>query len=157
MPERGPAQLLLLFFPPRPRPGWKVGLAAASIALLAMMPGEEGVYRQAKDEIAQSLRQAAWSHALASGQETQSWPWSEAEPVPYSKISRLGLSAALLSKKSAETEPQQEISGHDSAAADRRDPHLAVDVDVEIGDQITVTRADGSHQSYRVTGWELFE
>jgi hypothetical protein len=154
MPERGPAQFLLLFFPPRARLGWRIGLAAAAIALLGLLPGEESVYHQAKAGIAQSLRQAAWTQVLAREPEARSWPWSEASPVAYSKVPRLGLSAAVLHEKAdsrAEPKPHAKQS---SAMLDRRDPHL--DVGVAVGDQITVTKADGSTQSYRVTGYELF-
>ncbi len=42
-----------------------------------------------------------------------------------------------------------------SAISGARDPHLAGGV--AVGDEITVTKADGSSQSYRVTGFDLFD
>src|SRR5690349_7845927 len=83
MPERGPVQLLLLFFRPRAGLGWRIGVAVGVIALLGLLPSEESVYHQAKDGIAQSLRQAAWKRALAGEPEGKSWPWSEATPAVY--------------------------------------------------------------------------
>jgi hypothetical protein len=151
MPERGPAQLLLLFFRPRARLGWRIGLAAACIGLLGLLPGEESVYDKAKDGITQSLRQAAWTHARRSDPATRSWPWSESEPVAYSKVHRLGLSAAVLHDKDARNSDADERS---AVVLGARDPHL--DLNVAVGDRITVTRADGTRQAYRVTGWEVF-
>ena len=155
MPERGPAQLLLLFFHPRAKLGWRIGLAAASIALLGLLPGEESIYHQAKAGIAQSLRQAAWKHAVANEPKAHAWPWSEA-PGAYSKVPRLGLSAALLHESGGKRGgPTRDSTEHSSVILDGRDPHL--NVGVAVGDQITVTKADGTRQAYRVTGWELFE
>ena len=156
MPERGPAQLLLLFFPPRPRLGWRLGLAAASIALLGLLPGEESVYHHAKAGIAQSLRQAAWKRAVANEPEARSWPWSATARASYSKVPRLGLSAAVLHEKTGKR------GGPEPSSAERglvilggHDPHL--DVDLAVGDRLTVTRADGTREDYRVIGPELFE
>jgi hypothetical protein len=156
MPERGPAQLLLLFFRPRARLGARIGLAVACIGLLGLLPGEESVYNQAKDGITQSLRQAAWTHAVRGEREARSWPWSETEPVAYSKVPRLGLSAAVLHEKNDESsDVMPSGSERSSVILDGRDPHL--NVDVAVGDRITVTRADGTRQAYRVTGWEFAE
>jgi hypothetical protein len=156
MPERGPAQLLLLFFRPRARLGWKIGLAAASVALLGLLPGEESVYHQAKVGIAQSLRQAAWKRALANEPEARSWPWSEASPATYSKVPRLGLSAAVLHEKADKPiGPKPSETEQSSVILDGRDPHL--NVGVAVGDRITVTKSDGTSQAYRVTGYELFD
>ncbi len=153
MPERGPAQLLLLFFRPRARLGWRIGLAVACIGLLGLLPGEESVYNKAKAGITQSLRQAAWTHAVGGEREARSWPWSETEPVAYARVPRLGLSAAVLHEKNGESSDLMPSgSERSSVILDGRDPHL----NVAVGDRITVTRADGTRQAYRVTGWELF-
>jgi hypothetical protein len=156
MPERGPAQLLLLLFSrPRAKLGWRIGLAAASIAMLGLLPGEESLYHQAKLEIAQSLRQAAWKHALANEPATQSWPWSDSLAT-YSKVPRLGLSAAVLHERTGEfLGPKPNAGEQSSVFLDGRDPHL--NVGVAIGDRITVTKSDGTSQTYRVTGYELFD
>lgn len=154
MPERGPAQLLLLFFRQRTRLWRRMGLAAAGIALLGLLPGEESVYQTAKTEIAQSLRQAAWKHALAREPEAKAWPWSDAAPVAYSRVPRLGLSAAVLYDRSGAQGGLKPASSDRSSAILDHDPHL--NVDLAVGDQITVTRADGTRRAYRVTGWELF-
>jgi hypothetical protein len=70
MPKRGSVQFLLL----SSRIGWRFGLAVAVIALLGLIPGEGGIYHQAKTELAQSLREAAWKRAIA-GDQDEAWPW----------------------------------------------------------------------------------
>ena len=95
MPERGPVQLLLHFLRVRPAPGWKIGLAVALVSTLALLPGEESLYHKAKAGLAQSLRQAAWNHALAGEPEPKPWPWDHSTPAVNSVVPRLGLSAAV--------------------------------------------------------------
>lgn len=153
MPERGSVQVLLLFFRSCVRAGWRFGVAVAFIALLGLMPGEEGIYHKAKIGFAQSLRQAAWKQALAGESEQTAWPWDETARDANPTVPRLGLSAALYSDLGGQRPGQQPLSGvrRSSAAADARDPHLAHG-DVAIGDRITVTTADGDTQVYTVTG-----
>jgi sortase A len=150
MPERGPVQLLLHFLRLRQAPGWKIGLAVALVAALGLLPGEGSLYHKAKTGLAQSLRQAAWKHALAGEPQPKPWPWDHASPAVYSAVPRLGLSAAVhYDVGDQRSEPALETSRR-SFAQDARDPHLLGDV--AIGDQITVTTADGSTRPYKVTG-----
>jgi hypothetical protein len=123
--------------------------------MLGLLPGEESVYHQAKLEITQSLRQAAWKHALANEPTKRSWPWSNSLTT-YSKVPRLGLSAAVLHERADEPLRSKLSAGkHSSVFLDGRDPHL--NVGVAIGDRITVTESDGTSQAYRVTGYELLD
>jgi sortase A len=156
MPERGPAQLLLLFLRSRAQDGWKLALAVACIALLGLTPGEEGVFHRAKLGLTQSLRQAAWKHALAGEPEGKPWPWDDVLPTPDPVVPRLGLSAAVLhdaSGQRSDADPswKQASTARRAADMDRRDPHLGLG-DVAIGDRITVTTADGHTLAYQVTG-----
>src|SRR5215831_6451832 len=95
MPEWGPDQLLLHFLRSRRASGWKVGMAVALIATLGLLSGEENLYQKAKTSLAQSLREAAWNHALAGEPESKRWPWDQASPAVYAGVPRLGLSAAV--------------------------------------------------------------
>jgi hypothetical protein len=150
MPERGPAQLLLLFFLRGPaKPGWKLGLVVALIALLGALPGEESVYRQAEIGLTQSLRQAVWQHALAGRAGTMPLPWDHAAPAAYRSVPRLGLSATLVDASGGHR------AGLKASAVAAQDPHLALG-DVAVGDRITVTTANGLTHTYRVTGREVF-
>jgi hypothetical protein len=151
MPKRGSVQFLLL----SSRMGWRVGLAAAVVALLGLLPGEGGIYHQAKTELAQSLREAAWKRAIAGDRNEEAWPWDGVAPTATTTVPRLGLSAAV----------NYDFDGRDSArnsdfgakrgnkADTSHDPHLARG-DVAIGDRVTVITADGSTQVYTVTGRE---
>jgi len=150
MPERGPAQLLLLFLRRRPKPGWKLGLVVALVALLGALPGEESVYRQAEIGLAQSLRQAVWQHALAGRAGTTPLPWDHAAPAAYRSVPRLGLSATLVDASGGRR------AGLKSSADAAQDPHLALG-DVAVGDRITVTTANGLTHAYQVTGREVLD
>jgi hypothetical protein len=155
MPKRGSVQLLLHFLRWRQAPGWRIGLGVALIAVLGLLPGEGSLYHKAKTGLAQSLRQAAWKHALAGEPESKPWPWDHASPALYSVVPRLGLSAAVRYDVGSE---RSELSGASRAsiAQDGRDPHLALS-GVAIGDRITVTTADGSTRPYRVTGRQVID
>ena len=74
MPERGSVQLLLHFLRWRQAPGWKIGLAVALIAMLGLLSGEGSLYQKATTGLAQSLREAAWKHALAGEPESSHGP-----------------------------------------------------------------------------------
>ena len=143
MPKRGSVQLLLLFF--RARARW-IGAALGGLVLLGLLHGEgPGL----KSDIAQSLRQSAWRHALAGEPVQEPWPWDDGAPVAQSPVPRLGLlglSAAVLTN----ADWKQSSRATRTSTADRRDPHLDLG-DVAVGDVVTVTGADGVTQIYKVT------
>jgi hypothetical protein len=126
MPERGPVQLLLHFLRLRQAPGWKIGLAVALVATLGLLPGEESLYQKAKTGLAQSLRQAAWTQALAGEPQPKPWPWDQATPAVNSVVPRLGLSAAIHCDD-AKTSEQTTQPAPKPVGIDARDPHLASD------------------------------
>jgi hypothetical protein len=146
MPKRGSVQFLLL----SSRVGWRFGLAVAVIALVGLIPGEGGIYHQAKTELAQSLREAAWKRAIADDRD-ETWPWDGRAPANSTKVPRLGLSAAVYYDFGDESTAGKAGSGSHRASDEARDPHLARG-GVAIGDRITVITADGSTQLYTVTG-----
>ncbi|HEU0018157.1 MAG TPA: hypothetical protein VFQ31_07360 [Methyloceanibacter sp.] len=146
MPERGPVQFLLHFLRLRPAPGWKIGLGVALVATLAPLPGEESLYQKAKSGFAQSLRQAAWNHALAGEPEPKPWPWDHYTPATNSVVPRLGLSAAIHCDQDAKSSEQISKPVRKPVGIGARDPHLASD-DTGIADDT---------DSVRVAGDELF-
>ena len=157
MPERGPVQHLLPFFQPRATRGWRVGLAVTFIALLCLVPGEESVFHKAKAGLTQSLRQAAWTHALAGEPERTPWPWDVAAPSAGSPfVPRLGLSAAVLYDGSGQRSELKPFSRSWRASLDRHDPHL-VTGDVAIGDGLPVTAAKGITPAHQVAGRETLD
>ena len=140
MPERGPVQLLLHFLRLRQAPGWKIGLAVALVATLGLLPGEESLYQKAKTGLAQSLRQAAWTHALAGEPQPKPWPWDQATPAVNSVVPRLGLSAAIHCDD-AKTSEQTSEPARKPVGIDARDPHLASD-DAGIAEDADAVRVD---------------
>jgi hypothetical protein len=124
MPERGPVQLLLHFLRLCQAPGWKIGLAVALVATLALLPGEESLYHKARAGLAQSLRQAAWKHALAGEPQAKPWPWDHASPAVNSVVPRLGLSAAIHCDASVKPPEQTSEPSRNLVVSGARDPHL---------------------------------
>ncbi len=155
MPERGSVQFLLHFLRSRQVRGWRIGLAVALVAMLALLPGEESLYNKAKTGLAQSLRQAAWNHALAGEPQPKPWPWDRATPAVYSVVPRLGLSAAVHYPADDQRSERTFEVARTSMAQDAHDPHLLGDV--AIGDRITVITADGSTRPYMVTGRQILD
>ena len=119
MQDRGPAQFLLHFLRRRPACGWKIALASALVATLAMLPGEESLYHKAKAELAQSLRQAAWKHALAGEPAAKPWPWDHSTPAVSTVVPRLGLSAAVHCEASVEAQDKAPQPSLKSAGSTR--------------------------------------
>ena len=142
MQDRGPAQFLLHFLRRRPACGWKIALASALVATLAMLPGEESLYHKAKAELAQSLRQAAWKHALAGEPAAKPWPWDHSTPAVSTVVPRLGLSAAVHCEASVEAQDKALQPSHKSAGIDARDPHLASD-DEDVADDTDTVSVTG--------------
>lgn len=142
MPERGPVQLLLHFLRLRQAPGWKIGLAVALVAALGLLPGEGSLYHKAKTGLAQSLRQAAWKHALAGEPQPKPWPWDHASPAVNSVVPRLGLSAAMHCNQDAKTSQQISEPARKPVDIEARDPHLASD-GAGIGEDADAVRVAG--------------
>jgi hypothetical protein len=144
MPDRGPLQFLLHFLRTRRASEWRIGLAVALAAALALLPGEESLYHKAKDGLAQSLRQAAWKRALAGEPESQSWPWEQATPANNPVVKRLGLSAAIHCDAGVKVPAQAAEPARKPAGIEARDPHLATDdaEDSQDADAVSATEAE---------------
>jgi hypothetical protein len=142
MPERGPVQLLLHFLRLRQAPGWKIGLAVTLVATLGLLPGEESLYHKARAGLAQSLRQAAWKHALAGEPQAKPWPWDHASPAANSVVPRLGLSAAIHCDASVKPPEQTSEASRKLVVSGARDPHL-VSNSTEIVEDADAVRVAG--------------
>ena len=146
MPKRGSVQLLLLSFRSRA----SLGLGALA-AVFIVAPGwffhsQDDFPVLTKTGLAQVIREAAWEHALA-GSPNEPWPWENASQSTTAKVSQLGLSAAVFGgARSSKDEGLSLESPNHTAHASR--PKLS---GIEVGDRITVTTADGSSRSYKVT------
>jgi hypothetical protein len=151
MPKRGSVQLLLLSFRSRAALGFGALAAVFIVALGFFFHSQDDFPVLTKTGLAQVIREAAWEHALA-GSPDEPWPWENASQSTTAKVSQLGLSAAVFggarSSKDEGLSPESPRPGKRHTAHASR-PKLS---GVEVGDRITVTTADGSSRSYKVTG-----
>jgi hypothetical protein len=151
MPKRGSVQLLLLSFRSRAALGLAALAAVFIVALGWFFHSQDDFAVLTKTGLAQVIREAAWEHALA-GSPDKPWPWENASQTTTAKVPQLGLSAAVFGRAKASKaerlslEPRRPGKSH---TAHPSSPELS---GVEVGDRITVTTADGSSRSYKVTG-----
>jgi sortase family protein len=151
MPKRGSVQLLLLSFRSRARLGWGVLAAGTILALGWFFHSGDDFPVLTKTGLAQVIRQSAWEHALA-GPPEESWPWENASQGTNPKVSQLGLSAAVLTGTSVGQDEHLSLERPKPAKGNGAHAPRPKVSDVEVGDRITVTTADGSSRSYKVTG-----
>ena len=120
-----------------------------------------GLWVFAKAVVAQELLEHAWDRARAGEDRPRPWPWADVWPAARLEVPRLGLSRIVLEGASGsalafgpgrtvvETGPGRPghtmLSGH-------RDTHFRFLADLETGDGLVLTEADGARHRYRVTG-----
>ncbi len=130
-------------------------LAAAGLTLTG-----QGAYIHAKALLAQVLLDRAFTETLKTGRDVKPWPSADTWPVARIDIPRLGAHAIVLAGSTGqalafgpghvENTPDAGEPGIAVYSA-HRDTHFRFLKDVEIGDEITVTRRDGKAFRYRVT------
>jgi hypothetical protein len=148
MPKRGSVQFLLLSLRSRAKLGLKVGAAATLALMLGAVQGGEDFRLMERTGLAKELRQSAWKQALAGQSQQTPWPWQDEAFVAATNVPRLGLSAAILKGDATPS-----LSSDPKAPSGIRDGKPGTELsDLELGDRITVTSANGSSRTYRVTG-----
>lgn len=152
-----------LTIPTNRRSGLWTG-AAALFALLGLVLVGQGLWIHAKALLAQVLLERAFEQTLASGAPVKPWPWADTWPVARIEFPRLGTSVIVLAGSSGqalafgpghvEGTPD---AGEDGVAvyAAHRDTHFAFLREVVVGDEIVVTRADGTSVRFRMSGSEV--
>ncbi len=141
------------------RRGWLV--ASLALFCLGVLFLGQGLYIKAKAALAQSLLEDAWDTTLVTGASTKPWPWFDSWPVAKIHVPRLDQSTIVL--KSTSGQAMAFGPGHMSATPTpgmrglsvitaHRDTHFAFLKDVQVGDVIDVTNADGSTHHFTVTG-----
>lgn len=120
----------------------------------------EGLYIKSKAVLAQVLLERAWATTLATHQTTRPWAWADTWPVARITLPRLGKTAIVLNGTFGEAMAfgpghmeATPLPGQPGTAiiAAHRDTHFRVLENIEIGDLIDVTRADGSQHQFTVT------
>jgi sortase A len=142
--------------------GWLA--IAAILALAGVVLCGQGLWVHAKAILAQVLLERAFAQTLATGLDAKPWPWADTWPVARIDMPRLGKSAIVLRGSSGQalafgpgqlerTPPAGELGTAIFAA--HRDTHFDFLADVVSGDEIRVTRRDGTIVRFRVTGTEV--
>lgn len=136
-------------------------LTAIALALTGALLFGQGLYIHAKAVVAQLLLERAFTASLHSGQPVKPWSWADTWPVARIEVKRLHARAIVLHGSSGqalafgpghvETTPNAGEPGIAVYAA-HRDTHFRFLGDVVVGDIIDITRRDGRHFTYRVTG-----
>ncbi len=113
-----------------------------------------------KAEVAQVLLERAFTQSMISGAPVKAWHWADTWPVAKVRVERLSSEAIVLQGASGEAlafgpalldETARPGERGTSVIAAHRDTHFRFLKDVQIGDVISITRADGLHFRYRVT------
>lgn len=133
---------------------------AAFFAIVGLILMGHGFMIHAKAVLAQFLLKQAFAESLATGRPVKPWAWADTWPVARLDVPRLGASAIVLSGASGQAlafgpgllanTPQPGEKGASVIAA-HRDTHFAFLRDVKPGDEIRVTRTDGTIFWFRVT------
>jgi sortase A len=138
-----------------------VVIAIAALAVGGLLLIGQGLYIHAKAIVAQILLERAFEQTLATGQPVKPWSWADTWPVARVTVPRLRQSTIVLAGSSGqalafgpgqlERTPE---AGEDGTAvyAGHRDTHFAFLAEVQVGDEIDVTRRDGNVVRFRVTG-----
>ena len=151
MSKRGSMQLLLLFFRSRAKLGWGVGAVAGFLVLIVALQVGGGFPLMARTGLAQVLRQSAWEQALAGLPAQTPLPWEDASQGTSTNVPRLGLSAAILKDGSPARDERSSSQQPEPTGGHAQEPRTNLS-NVEVGDKITVTAADGASHVYLITG-----
>jgi sortase A len=135
--------------------------AALILALIGLVLFGQGAWIHAKALLAQMLLQRAFAETIATGRDVKPWSWADTWPVARIEVKRLHAGAIVLAGSSGqalafgpghvERTPDAGEPGVAVYSA-HRDTHFRFLGDVVIGDDVAVTRRDGSTFHYRVTG-----
>ena len=118
----------------------------------------QGVYIHAKALVAQILLEKAFDKSVASGRNIKPWSWADTWPIARIEVKRLHARSIVLAGSSGqalafgpghvELTPDAGERGVAVYSA-HRDTHFRFLKDIMIGDEIDVTRSDGSMFRYR--------
>jgi len=131
------------------------------LALAGLILFGQGTYIHAKALLAQVLLDRAFEQTVTTGREVKPWSWADTWPVARIEVKRLGARAIVLAGSSGQAlafgpghVERTPDAGERGAAvySAHRDTHFAFLKDIVIGDEIEVTRNDGRHFRYRVSG-----
>ncbi|MGD1935271.1 MAG: class GN sortase [Candidatus Phaeomarinobacter sp.] len=141
-----------------------IGLAAGVLLLSSGAALAASLYIDTKALVGQVLLERAFTRTRETGEPTKPWDWADTWPVARVSAPAHNESAIVLAGASGEAmawgpghmagTPTPGDNGVSIIAA-HRDTHFAFLEHVKQGDEITVTNADGSEHTFRVTGTQI--
>lgn len=148
--------------PAKPARGGRrpIVLAAAALFAIGLTLVGQGAWIHVKAILAQVLLERAFAASLATGKDVKPWSWADTWPVARIVVPRLDKSAIVLEGSSGqalafgpghvELTPE---AGEDGTAvySAHRDTHFSFLKNVVPGDEIRVTRRDGTTYRFHVT------
>ena len=137
-------------------------IIAALLGLVGAMVMGHGLWIKGKAVVAQILLSQAFEQSIALGIPVKPWRWADTWPIARIDVDRLHASAIVLAGASGQAmafgpghlshTPLPGDNGTSVIAA-HRDTHFAFLKDLVIGDEISVTRANGATTVFRVSGF----
>src|SRR6266487_7135063 len=128
------------------------------LALIGLILFSQGAYIHAKALLAQVLLERAFDETIATSHPTKPWSWADTWPVARIEVKRIHASTIALSGSSGqalafgpghvELTPDAGERGVAVYSA-HRDTHFRFLKDIAIGDEIDITRSDGTIFHYR--------
>jgi sortase A len=118
----------------------------------------------AKAKLAQILLERAFVETIETGVDVKPWSWADTWPIARIEVKRLNANAIVLHGSSGQAlafgpghiENTAQAGGAGTAVySAHRDTHFRFLKDVKIGDDIDVTRRDGTLYRYRVTHFSV--
>jgi sortase A len=148
----------------RRRRWWRFGLGALITLGAALLAA--GFWLPAKAELAQQLLNRAWERTTEGDTTAKPWPWADTHPVarlslpgsaePLTVLAgasgrNLAFAPALMDGSAALGAPGVSvIAGH-------RDTHFRPLEALEIGDELSIERPDGSVLPYEITALDVVD
>jgi len=141
-------------------------LAAALLAAAGLWLAGDGLYIRAKAVLAQHLLARAWADTQDGAARVKPWSWADTWPVARLQAPRLGIDQIVLAGGSGRTLAFG--PGHVDGTAvpgtpglsvigGHRDTHFRFLQDLKAEDIVTVERADGGIQRYRITSAQIVD
>lgn len=136
-------------------------LATLMLALAGATLLGQGLYIHAKALLAQALLERAFTETIATGRDVKPWSWADTWPVARIEVKRINASAIVLEGSSGQAlafgPGHVELTANAgergvTVYAAHRDTHFRFLKDVQIEDEIAVTRRDGRTFRYKVNG-----
>ena len=138
-----------------------ISLVMAAIGLVLVA---QGLWMPAKARLAQILLERAFEQTIATGDNVKPWSWADTWPIARIEVKRIGANAIVLHGSSGQAlafgpghiETTAQAGGNGTAVySAHRDTHFAFLKEVVVGDDIDVTRRDGTLYRYRVTHFSV--